>query len=154
MKKKILWGVLAIAVGIQLFRPEQTNPAVAPGADFLESTQADPAVAQIVKQACYDCHSHETKWPWYSHINPIGWVVSDHVVEGRDELNFSDWTSYSAKKADHKLEESMEYVKKDEMPLPGYVLLHAEARLSMEQKELIVAHFDRVRAGLDVPEED
>jgi hypothetical protein len=148
MKKKILWGVLAIAVGIQLIRPEQTNPAVAPGADFLVATQADPAVAQIVKQACYDCHSHETKWPWYSHINPIGWVVSDHVVEGRDELNFSDWTSYSAKKADHKLEESIEYVKKDEMPLPGYVLLHDEARLNKKQKDSLLVFLRKVRGEL------
>jgi hypothetical protein len=154
MKKKILWGLLAIVVVIQFIRPEQTNPETTAGADFLEVTQADPATAQIIRQACYDCHSHETVWPWYSRINPVGWVVSDHVVEGRNELNFSDWTSYSAKKADHKLEESMEYIKKDEMPLPGYVLLHAEARLSMEQKELLVAHFGRVRSGLELPKED
>ena len=153
MKKKLLWGLLAILVGIQFIRPEQTNPPIEPGQDILSRYPAQEEVSALLKAACYDCHSHETQWPWYSHINPMGWVVSDHVAEGREELNFSAFAGYSPKKADHKLEESVEYIKKGEMPLKGYTLLHADARLDEAQKALLLNWLMQVREEVGYAEE-
>lgn len=145
MKKKIFLGLGILFLVMQFFRPAQSNPETTRGQDILSLYPADEDVVSVLKSACYDCHSHETTWPWYSQINPVGWVVSNHVMEGRDELNFSDFAGYSAKKADHKLEESMEYIKKGEMPLKGYVFLHPEARLSEEQKNVLLAWLDGAR---------
>lgn len=92
----------------------------------------------ILKQKCYDCHSNHTRYPWYFNLQPVGWWMYKHIEDGKRELNFSEFKTYSAKKAAHKLEETVELVREKEMPLKSYVWLHPEARLSAEEEKALI----------------
>lgn len=143
MKKKIGIGIVAILIIIQFFRIDQTNPAVEIKKDIITVTKADDKIASMLKSACYDCHSHETKYPWYSNIAPISWLLAEHRNDGRKHLNFSIWGDYSEKKYKHKLEECIEMVQEGEMPMDSYVWFHPEAKLTEDQKQYLLEWFAR-----------
>jgi len=125
--------VLAIVfIGLQVIRPEKTNPPVE--SDLIAVLAPPPEVAQALKRSCYDCHSHETRWPWYSAIMPASFFVVEHVEHAREELNLSKWAAYTGPAALHKLKEAVEEVEEGEMPLPSYLFLHRSARWSAEEK--------------------
>jgi hypothetical protein len=90
MPKRIALALLVLLLLIQLWPVERTNPPVS------APLEADPEVVAVLRAACYDCHSNETVWPWYSRVAPLSWQVAHHVEEGREELNFSEWGSYTA----------------------------------------------------------
>ncbi len=141
MIKKILIGLVAILVIIQFFRIDKTNPEVIAENDFINMVQPDENIQAILKTSCYDCHSNETKYPWYTNIAPISWWVKDHINDGRKHLNFSEWGTYKEKKQKHKLEECFEEVEEGEMPMESYLIVHGEAELNTEQKEELVTWF-------------
>ena len=115
-------GVAILSLGIiQLIPVDRSNPSV------VEDITAPPPVKSILKRACYDCHSHETVWPWYSKVAPVSWLVAWDVREGREELNFSTWNQYTGKKRDKKLKEIAEQVDEGEMPPWFYLPAHPEA---------------------------
>jgi len=149
MKKKILYGLLIIVVGIQFFRIDKTNPEFNITNDFIEITSPPEEIVALLKSTCYDCHSNETKYPWYSNIAPISWWVKDHINEGRDEMNFSEWGAFKLKRKDHKLEEVAEMLEKGEMPLDEYTWTHSEAKLTQEQKIQLIAWFKAMRKNLE-----
>ncbi|PCJ27642.1 MAG: hypothetical protein COA97_03220 [Flavobacteriales bacterium] len=134
MKKKIVLGLLIIVVILQFFRIDKTNPEINRIDDFIEINNPPQEIVNILKSACYDCHSHETKYPWYSNVAPISWWVKDHITEAREELNFSEWGAYKYKRKDHKLEEMIEMLEEGKMPLNEYTWTHADAKLTPEQK--------------------
>lgn len=142
MKKKLLIAILILVVGIQFVPVDRTNPPVT------RELHVEATTAQIFRRACYDCHSNETNWPWYSYVAPVSWLVARDVHQGRRELNFSEWGTYSARRADHKLEEIVEKVEKGEMPLPIYLPLHPEARLAPQDVEQIARTVQALRAQL------
>ena len=149
-KKKIIKitavSILIIFAGIQLVPVESTNPPI-------ESEIVAPAnVMAILKRSCYDCHSNETVWPWYSKIAPISWLVAEDVHEGREELNFSTWNQYKASKQGAKIEEIWEEVEEDEMPLWYYVLLHQSAELSDGDREILQAWSKSSQIGAEQQE--
>ena len=130
----VLLVLAAAAVVIQFARPPRTNPPVDP-AQTLAATVTVPADVQaILDRSCNDCHSNRTVWPWYSHIAPISWRLSEHVKDGRKELNFSEFGTYTAKRRAHKLEELCHEVRDKKMPLKDYLLLHPEAKLSDDDR--------------------
>ena len=138
MKKKIVIALVLLVVIIQFFTIDKTNPEVIQENDFITITNPPESVVQILKATCYDCHSNESKYPWYSNVAPVSWWVKDHIDEGRDELNFSEWGTFSNKRIAKKLEEVVEEVEEGEMPLPPYLITHSDATLSEQQtKELI-----------------
>lgn len=145
MGKKILLGLLAIFIIMQFFRIDKTNPPSDPAKDFLAISGASPEVGSLLKNACFDCHSNYTKYPWYTNIAPASWWIKGHINEGKEHLNFSEWGDYSKKKADHKLEECYEEVEERHMPLQSYTYLHPEAKLSDEQVQLLVDFFKEQR---------
>ncbi len=149
MKNKLIRRVglflLAALVVMQFIQPEQSNPESNPEMDFLTVAGLDGEVAGLVKQACYDCHSNHTRFPWYASVAPISYVIDHHIEEGREHLNFSVWGEYSADKADHKLEECVEEIEEGEMPMSGYVALHSEADLSDEQLQVLIETFSGLR---------
>ncbi|MCB9223257.1 MAG: heme-binding domain-containing protein [Crocinitomicaceae bacterium] len=147
MKKKILIALLIILVGIQFIRIDTTTNEMDPNQDFLALTNAPKEVSDLMHNACYDCHSNETKYPWYSQIAPISWWVGHHIDEGKHHLNFSEWGSYEPKRADHKLEECVEEVEHGEMPMDSYTWMHSDAKLSDEEKEMLMAFFQSLRTG-------
>lgn len=130
MKKflKITAVLLVVAVaGIQFVRPNRANPGIDPKLTLESSENVPPEVASILKRSCNDCHSNSTVWPWYSNVAPISWSVAAHVNEGREELNFSVWNTYSVKRKAKKLEEMCEEVEERHMPHPQYLWIHREA---------------------------
>ncbi len=128
-RKKILWGLLVVLVIIQFFRIDKSKPEYPPQNDFLVIEQAPQQVAEIFKNACYDCHSFETKYPWYTNIAPVSWWIKGHIKGGRQNLNFSEWGTYDGKKRSHKLEETVEEVSSRHMPMKSYTFLHPKAKL-------------------------
>jgi mono/diheme cytochrome c family protein len=98
-----------------------------------------PQTRQLAQQACFDCHSNETEWPWYSNIAPVSWLVQRHVVEGREHLNFSDWNQSHDEHghAGHEAEEMSEVVLEGEMPLRSFLLTHPEARLTDAERAVL-----------------
>lgn len=145
--KKIAIVLLVILIGMQFYRPDKN---VAEGdyvTAFETETQPSSEVKEILKTACYDCHSANTEYPWYNNIAPVSYWLADHIEEGKEHLNFSDWENYDAKKKDHKLEEVIEEVKEGEMPLNEYTWTHADAKLSDEQISALLAWADGARAN-------
>ena len=145
MKKKILIGVVIVLVGIQFITIDKTNPPVDASKDFMTITDPPEEVEKLIRTSCYDCHSNESTYPWYSNVAPVSWWVKDHINEAREELNFSEWGTYEWKRTDHKLEECAEEVDEGEMPLKSYLIAHSEARLSDEDRAKLVDWFLYVR---------
>lgn len=140
--KKILKIVLIILVvglvAIQFFnRPDMsTTTEITPG--HITKVMTVPAnVESILKRSCYDCHSDHTVWPWYSSIAPASWLVGDDVVTGRKKMNFSQWDKIPTAKQEARLNEICEEIKSDEMPLPPYLILHGDAKLSQADKDIL-----------------
>lgn len=146
---KIIIVVLAIFIVIQFFGVNKTVPETEPSADFLNIHQPPENVESIFRSACYDCHSYDTTYPWYSNIQPVAWWLQDHINEGRDEMNLSLWSEYSYDDADHLLEEMVEMVEAEEMPLPSYTWAHSEARLTDQERETLISWAENLRASLN-----
>ena len=111
-------------IGIQVVPVDRTNPPVE------TEVPAIPEVRSILRRACYDCHSHETVWPWYSRVAPVSWLIERDVRKGREELNLSTWNRYSTKQQIKKMKESWDQVSDGDMPPWFYLLPHPDARLS------------------------
>ena len=143
MKRRVFRSVLiaacALSLGIQLIRPARTNPPTDPARTLKARVRVPDDVAQILDRACRDCHSHDTTWPWYSNVAPVSWLLIDHVNHGRSHLNFSDWASYSTSEADKRITEICKQAREGEMPMTSYLWMHAEARLTPRDVELICA---------------
>lgn len=139
--KKILVRVVGIAfivaVLIQVKRPERTNPPVDPAAVYTAHLSVPENVRTIITRACYDCHSNETKWPWYSNVAPVSWLVAADVVDGRKHLNFSEWGTLKPGRVIKKLSEIEGEVTDNSMPLPKYLKLHPEAVLTDADKDVL-----------------
>lgn len=148
MKKVVIILVVAFIL-IQFFRIDKTNPPINKGMDFLTVKKTPEPMAKTIKNACYDCHSNETKYPWYSNIQPVAWFLKDHIDEGRKHLNFSTYATYELKRQAHKMEEAAEMVEKGEMPLESYVLGHPEAKLTDTQKSELVNYFKKIQADTE-----
>ncbi len=145
MIRKILLVLLIALIVIQFFRPEKN---VSPGKQQLSISNAYPIpsdVAPILEKACYDCHTNNSRYPWYSKIQPVAWWLDNHIREGKSHLNLDEFLSYSAKKQDHKMEEVIETVKENVMPLDSYTWTHHDARLTQKEKETIVSWADQTR---------
>ena len=123
---------------IQFFRPDFTNPPVT-AAETLESATPVPEnVRTILKRSCYDCHSNTTDYPWYSKIQPSASFLKGHIDQGREHLNFSIWNTYDTKKKRHKLEEVVEQLESKFMPLPSYLWIHWDAKVSEEERKILI----------------
>ncbi len=133
MKLKIALGLLAVLLVAQFVPVSRENPPVE------EAVSAPPAVREVLERACYDCHSHETKWPWYAYVAPVSWLIADDVEHAREHVNFSTWNRYDPEERAEKLEELSEEVEEGEMPLWYYLPLHPKARLSDGDKEILLA---------------
>ena len=138
MKKRILFFLLALLVIIQFIRPGKNLSTTGSANDISTKFAVPENIHVILEKACYDCHSDNTYYPWYSNIQPIGWWLQYHVNEGKRELNFNEFAQYNSKKQDHKLKELIETVKESEMTLDSYTWLHKKAKLSEQEKQILV----------------
>lgn len=131
--RKFFWILIAIFLAIQLVPANRTNPPVE--ADL----PSPPQVKTILQRSCYDCHSNETRWPWYSAIAPMSWLVVYDVDEARDHLNFSTWDDYDDDERRDHLEEAWEEIEDGNMPLWYYLPLHPNAQLDSESRKRLHA---------------
>ena len=148
MKKKIAWFLLISLIVIQFIKPEKNQSAQKSPNDISTVAAVPGKVQTILDKACNDCHSNNTRYPWYSNIQPVAWWLADHVKEGKGELNFSEFASYSPKKQAHKLEETIEMVKEGEMPLNSYTWTHKDAILTSEEKLAVSTWADELRKSI------
>lgn len=143
--KKAAITVIVLLVVIQFFKTkenkstQESENAIALHYDVRENIQ------NILKASCYDCHSNNTNYPWYNKIQPVNWWLADHVNEGKEELNFDEFNTYSTKKKLHKLDEVIETIKNNEMPLKSYTLIHGNAKLSDSDKQDIEAWVKKIK---------
>jgi len=139
LKRKLKWLFVALVAGfalLQLTNPTRTNPPAV--SDLMVTNAPPPQIAAMLHAACYDCHSSETRWPWYSHIAPMSWLIANDVKEGREHLNLSDWPNDNPTRAAKRLENMSDEISSGEMPLKKYTRIHADARLTeIQRKELI-----------------
>ncbi|MCA0427310.1 MAG: heme-binding domain-containing protein [Bacteroidetes bacterium] len=141
MKNKTLLivGSLALILLVISFFDDTDNRGEWYGPnDFTHRITADAPVKAILEKACFDCHSNKTNYRWYNDIPPVSLLLNNHVNEGKKELNFSEFATYTAKRAKHKLEEIGEQIENGEMPMKPYLLTHEEAKLSDEEKALLI----------------
>ena len=143
--KKILLGLVVLFVAIQFFRPTKNIAARPSENDIADHYPTPPAVKQLLAVACYDCHSDTTRYPWYADFQPVGWWLASHVDDGKKHLNFSQFATYSPKRAAGKLDELIDEVTDHEMPLASYRLGHPDARLTPAQIKLLTDWADGVR---------
>ena len=129
-------GLGVIFLGLQAVPVDRSNPPVE--ADF----DGPAEIKALMVAKCYDCHSNETTWPWYSYVAPMSWSVSAHVIDGRKELNFSNWGNYSADTQEEKIGEIYDEILDEYMPLPSYLLLHPETKVTEEEFELVELWLD------------
>lgn len=134
-KVKILVSIVVllvvVAAAIQWVPVERSNPAVR------AEIQAPPAVLAVLKRSCYDCHSNETRWPWYAHVAPVSWMIARDVHEGREHVNFSEWSNVAEATRSHLRRQIWREVEEGNMPLDHYVVLHPEAHLSQGDREVL-----------------
>lgn len=139
MIKKITLGIIVLLVLIQ-FIPAERNESNDTEFDITKSYDVPDNVAMILKGACNDCHTNLTRYPWYSNIQPVKFMLADHVNEGKRKWNLSTFTKLPLAVQNHKFEEVVEMVEEKEMPLPSYTYLglHPEAKLTDEERKILV----------------
>lgn len=139
MIKKILLFLLAALVIIQFIHPKK-NKAGGPQPNHIGNAFPIPEdVKSIMAKACNDCHSNNTRYPWYSNLQPVDWWMDKHVREGKKHINYDDYTNRSLRYQYHKMEETIEMVKEGEMPLDSYTWTHKDARLTEDEKNKIIS---------------
>ena len=137
MARFVRWGLLSVGTVfllLQLVRPPVDPPKGGHGQSLLNSDKLDPQVKIVLRRACADCHSYETRWPWYARIAPISLFLAKDVQLGREKLNFSEWPT----DPEIELEEIYDVIERRVMPPRNYVRLHADARLTERERELIL----------------
>jgi hypothetical protein len=147
--KNISIAIIFILLMIQSIQIDKTIEPVNPTTDFISVTAANTEVAGLLKTACYDCHSNQPTYPWYTNMAPVSWWIKHHINEGSQHLNFSIWGTYSEKRKNHKLEECIEMIEEGEMPMNSYTWMHPEAKLTDAQKQLLIDWFKAEKAKLN-----
>jgi len=135
---KILLGLVILLLLAQLVQPEPNHGNVSGPEDITAAVEVPQPVMAILKKSCYDCHSNYTTYLWYDKISPLNYWIDHHINEGKRELNFSSFASYTAKRQAKKLDEIAEQVEKGEMPIGSYTLMHQEAKLTDVQRKLLI----------------
>jgi len=130
-RRLALAGVVLFTLA-QLVPVQRTNPPVGTPLD------APQSIERVLRRSCFDCHSNETRWPWYARVAPSSWLVTGHVMKGRGDVNFSEWPVFDREKIANNFHDIAKQVERGKMPLWSYLLLHPEARLSPEEKKQVV----------------
>jgi hypothetical protein len=147
MRWVVIVGVCCFAIA-QFFGPAKTNPVTDPSKAIEARLQVTPAVAAIFDRSCNDCHSNKTRWPWYSHVAPVSWLVVDDVDEARQNLNFSEWGRYTQRDVEGMLKQICQEVKAGAMPLSIYTPLHPGSKLSTEDVKILCDWTNAERARI------
>jgi len=141
--KIVLLVLLGVLVLVQFIRPAKNQSTGQELTTDISKIYVVPDDVQtILQNACYDCHSNNTRYPWYVNIEPIGWLMAGHIRNGKKELNFNEYGTYSSKRQRNKLKRMKEQIEENKMPLSSYALMHREARLTAYQKDQVTKWID------------
>ena len=139
MLKKIGLVLLLALVVIQFIHPKR-NKSEAQQPNYIGNKFTVPDNVEIIlAKACNDCHSNNTEYPWYARVQPVHWWLNNHIIDGKKHLNFDEYTHKSLRYQYHKMEETIEMVKENEMPLNSYTWIHKNAKLSDTEKSLLLS---------------
>ena len=134
---------------IQFFPIPLNESDTVPQSDFMVENQVPATIKNRLQVSCYDCHSNNTDYPWYSKIQPAAWYLEDHIQDGKDELNFNEWAEYSDRRKNSKLRSIISQIEEDKMPLDSYTLIHKDAILSDEDKRVIIDYMTALKDSLE-----
>ncbi len=148
--KIVLIILLMALIVIQFIKPTKNASAEIATHQVTSAFNVPDTVHQILKVSCYDCHSNNTYYPWYSRFQPVAWFLDNHIVEGKKELNFSEFATYSPRRQYKKLEEIAKQVKSGDMPLSSYTLIHRDAFLAPDQKSAIENWVENTRKQMEM----
>lgn len=138
LAKKIVLAAGIVLIIIQFIRPARNKSVQILSTDISKTVAIAASVQTILISACYDCHSNNTNYPWYVNIQPAGWLMAQHITQAKEELNFSEFGSYSPRRQISKLNGIANSIKDDSMPLSSYKLMHKNAQLSTNEKVLVI----------------
>jgi hypothetical protein len=147
--KKIALILLLVFIGIQFIQPARNIGQVGE-LDISNKLIVPVNVKAILKASCYDCHSNNTRYPWYANVQPMGWLLADHIKDGKADLNFDEFGNYSKRMKQSKLKSIASQIKDGAMPLSSYTLLHQDAKLSNEEKTLVIDWASKTKDSLEV----
>lgn len=147
--KKVLIGLLVIFLMIQLVHPARNISGQDMPNDISRVVAVPAQVQGILKRSCYDCHSNHTAYPWYTYIQPIHWLMNSHIQAGKEELNFSEFGTYTIRRQQNKLRSVANSLKEGSMPLPSYTLIHRNAILTETEKTLIINWVEKSKESLN-----
>ena len=137
-KKKVWYLLVGIFILIQFYPIDKPVTTFDNPNDLLKNVEMPKNVSTLIKGACYDCHSNESVFPWYASVSPVKWWVYDHITEGREELNFSEWNSIKKLDKTELLDDIISALEEKEMPLKPYPLTHPKAKLSDADRQSII----------------
>ena len=135
--KKVLLGILVVIILIQFIRPKK-NLSKDETNDITTVMNVSEDVKQLIKTSCADCHSNKTVYPWYSEIAPVSWYLAQHVNEGKEHLNFSEWAAYNNNQKSHIINDLKEVLEDHEMPLKSYLIIHKDAEMTQNNYETLL----------------
>lgn len=143
---KIIAVLLMICfAGIQLIPTTLNQSNLVNKNDFLLVNNTPKKINKLLNKACYDCHSNNTVYPWYNNIQPFTWLINKHIVEGKKELNFSQWNELSQRRKVSKLRSIVKQIEQNKMPLNSYTILHKDSNLTSEDKKLIIDYLNEMK---------
>ena len=146
---KIILLILLVAfVGIQFIPTESNQTDIVPVTDFMLVNNVPNNIKNKLQVSCYDCHSNNTKYPWYNKIQPVAWFLEEHIKDGKKELNFSEWESLSNRRKASKLRSIIKQIESGEMPLNSYTLIHKDAKFSKEETNEIINFITQLKDSL------
>ncbi len=148
--KKILLALFIVFIAIQFIQPVHNKSGQVLPTDFAKIYQIPANMEVILQNACYDCHSNNTNYLWYSNIQPIGWMMTRHIKNGKEKLNFSDFGTNTTRKQISKLKEITNEVKDDEMPISSYKMMHKKANLTKEEKTILLDWINKTVNSLSI----
>lgn len=141
--KTILVILLVLLVVMQFFQPDLNKAEMVPATDLIVANNVPTEVANTLHQACYDCHSNNTEYPWYFRVAPVSYWMADHIKDGQNHLNFSEFENYSPKRKLHKLDKVSQALTEGWMPLDSYQWMHPEGKLTPEQAKAVIDWVDQ-----------
>ena len=143
-------GVILVLALLQFFQPTPPGPVLPGDGPIGNHVDVPPRVDAILRTACYDCHSGETRWPWYARVSPVSWIIAGDIEHGRGNLDFSQWSTHPTREPTQvqRLRWICRDMLEDVMPPRSYRWMHREARLSAQQKDMICVWSQRTRDHL------
>lgn len=143
--KKILFWTVIVFIAIQFIPVDRENKPVDKKNNFVDIYQTPQQVKSILKNACYDCHSNQTQYPEYAYVAPVSWAIKDHINEGREHLNFSEWGTYNKEIKANAIEKCIQSVQSFQMPVPSYIGYHPKSNLTKQQRQQLVNYFQQIK---------